>query len=164
MAAHQSNIVELAHKISALTETVGQFFVDTGAPEPSFESNSAGVPESEEYCTLRASLNDAVNDLTLLVNGPQHTLRSFLCTHFDLAAFQTALEYGFFEAVSLEGAISVSDLAKKVGINQDHVGRVLRLLATHRVFVESEPDTFGHTALSALLARDSGIRAAAHMQ
>lgn len=164
MAVHQSNIVALAHKISALSEKLGQSYVDTGAPEPSFEPNSAGVPESEEYRSLRVSLNDAVNDLTLLVNGPQHTLCTFLLTFFDLAAFQTALEFGFFEAWPAGETINVSNLAEKVGINQDHVGRVLRILATHRVFVESEPDSFGHTSLSALLARESDIRATAHME
>lgn len=164
MTAHQSNIVALARKISVFAEQVGQFYLDTGAAEPSFEPNSAKVPEGEEYGALRTSFNDALNDLALLVNGPVHTLRTLIFTHFDLAAFQTALEFDFFGAVPLGASISVADLAEKVGINQDHVGRVLRLLATHRVFVEIEPDIFGHTSHSVLLAQDSGIRAIAHMQ
>ena len=72
MAAHQSNIVALACEISAFSEKVGHFYVDAGASEPSFEPNSVGVSESEEYHALRVSLNDAVNDLTLLVNEPQY--------------------------------------------------------------------------------------------
>ncbi|KAI9777149.1 MAG: hypothetical protein M1816_004906 [Peltula sp. TS41687] len=60
----------------------------------------------------------------------------------------------------------MSQIAEKAGIDQDRTARVLRLLATHRIFqpVAGESETFQHTAASALLARDGGFHATADMQ
>ena len=75
-----------------------------------------------------------------------------------------ALDFNFFEAVPLEGSVLLSEIAKTVGMDEDRVGRVMRLLASQRVFVESQPDVFRHTATSALVASDKAIKASIAMQ
>ena len=113
---------------------------------------------------MRTSLKEAANDLIRLVNGPKNLTRSLVSTLYDLAALQIALEYKVFSAIPLNHSISLSELSKAVGMDEDRLGRIVRLLATHRIFIEPEAGVFGHTATSALLAKDSEVNAGAHMQ
>ena len=139
------------------------------------------MPETPEYEALRAPLNDAALDLLRLINGPKSTLRSFFFSHYDLAALQVALERRFFSHVPLpldlngdtavngqktvQGA-SVAEIAENAGMDEDRTARVLRFLATHRIFeeVDGERGRFRHTANSALFARDEDWNATASMQ
>jgi len=164
MVTQNCNIRELGRRVASLSEAVSDLYVVTNNSEPDFGSNSAENLETPDYIKLRALLNDTANDLILLVNGPRQTIRSFGVTHFDLAAFQTALEFNFFEAIPLNHTINLEELSEKVELKKEYVSRVLRILATRRMFVEIENDKFSHTSLSSLLARDEGIRAAAHME
>jgi O-methyltransferase domain len=52
------------------------------------------------------------------------------------------------------GITSVDELARVTGSNGDALYRVLRLLASERVFVETEPKVFGLTDLAQLLRSD----------
>ncbi|KAL6702554.1 hypothetical protein ACN47E_001551 [Coniothyrium glycines] len=131
---------------------------------PSLASDFSERPDSSEYCVARASLNDAANDLLLLVNGPRAHFRSLFCYHHDLAAFQIAFDHDFFNKVPLQGAISAAQLAQRVNFDQDRVERIIRFLSTHRVFTETERGTFMHTPYSAIFAKDPEIFAAAHYQ
>ncbi len=155
---------ELAQRISELTEQVADYYDQNQKPKPTFGVASPAVPETPVYEALRAPLNDVANDLLRLVNGPKSSMRSFLCTHYDLAAYQIALEFNFFEIVPENGAIALVDLAKTAAMDEDRAGRVMKFLATQRVFAEIERDVFEHTAASMLFARDSELKAAALMQ
>ena len=132
---------------------------------------------------MRAALNDAALDLVRLVNGSENTLRSLFFSHYDLAALQVALGRGFFNHVPLPGVsqghetdatvernsnpgASVEEIAKRAEMDTDRTARVMRLLATHRIFqqVPGDSDSFQHTAASALLASNKGLHATADMQ
>ena len=121
-------------------------------------------------------------DLSLLVSGPTAHIRSFNCLHYDLAAYQATLELGVFEAVPLEGesesngtergneeeeaggkggereggkaGIELGNLARVVGVDEDRLGRMLRLLVTRGIFLEVVPGRFAHSAASGLIQRD----------
>ncbi|KAL9105191.1 MAG: hypothetical protein Q9187_008773, partial [Circinaria calcarea] len=175
------SIVSLANQISQLSAQISSYFSLSSQPEPDFSPSSTSVPETPEYEALRAPLNDAALDLLRLINGPKSTLRSFFFTHYDLAALQVALERRFFDHVPLpldmtgekvengqrivHGA-SAAEIAEKAGMDEDRTARVLRLLATQRIFeeVDGEKGRFRHTANSALMARDKEWNATAHMQ
>ncbi|KAF2275382.1 S-adenosyl-L-methionine-dependent methyltransferase [Westerdykella ornata] len=139
------------------------------------------------YENIRAGLNDAALDLLRLVNGPKNTLRELFFSHYDLAALQVALDKKFFDHVplptSLENnaangssgshatgasdTISAADLADEAEMDEDRTARILRLLATHRIFEEvgeGETGIFRHTSLSALLKRDQDFNATGDMQ
>jgi hypothetical protein len=173
------SIASLSDQISELSSQISSCLSAAAQSEPDFGTSSASVPTTPEYETLRASLNDAALDLLRLVNGPRNTLRTFCFSHYDLSALQIALERGFFCHVPLpagcsaeenegkeDGGIDVASIAEKAKMDVDRAARVLRLLATHRIFEEvgSGSGRFRHTAMSALMARDKDFHAMAHMQ
>ncbi|KAI4098308.1 MAG: hypothetical protein L6R37_006538 [Teloschistes peruensis] len=166
--APQSTLLKLAEDIHSKTYQMVKQLRQHQQVEPTFEADSPVVdPRLEtscEYEELKNSVNEAANDLLLLINGPKTFLRTFLTTHYELAAFQVAIEFRFFENVPRQGSIHVAELAGIVGMDADRTGRFLRLLATQRVFREVKEDFFAHTAASMALAVDPEVNSAAGMQ
>ena len=165
--APQSELLRLAEDIHSKTYKIVKHLRDHGRDEPTFDADSPAIDpsiETGDYQNLKTSVNEAANDLLLLINGPKTFLRTFLTTHYELAAYQTAIEYKFFENVPLKGDIHVSKLAEIVSMDVDRTARFLRMLATHRVFKEVEEDRFAHTAASIALATDQEVNSAAGMQ
>ncbi|PVH96271.1 putative O-methyltransferase [Periconia macrospinosa] len=178
-----ASIGSLASQISVLSAKISEYLSTSSQPNPTFDAGSTAVPKTAEYEALRAPLNDAALDLLRLVNGPENTLRSFSFSHYDLAALQVALSRGFFSHVPLsesgrksdtqgiangssKPSASVEEIAEKAGMDPDRTARIMRLLATHRIFqqVPGDGDSFQHTAASALLATDKAFHATADMQ
>ena len=165
--APQSELLRLAEEIQRKTYKIVKHLREHDQEEPTFEADSPAINPSVEtagFEILKNAVNDAANDLILLVNGPKAFLRTFLTTHYELAAYQTAIEFKYFENVPLKGNIHISSLAKSVGMDEDRTGRFMRMLTTHRVFKEVEEDTFAHTATSIALATDHEVNSAAGMQ
>jgi hypothetical protein len=176
------SIKSLANQISELSTQISAYFYASSQLEPDFTINSADVPDTPEYEALRAKLNDAALDLLRLVNGPRTTLRSLVFSHYDLAALQVALERRLFHHVPLPVDITeestgikdtvirgadIAEISERAGMDEDRTARVLRLLATQRIFVEVEDcgkAKFQHTASSALFASDEEFNQMAHMQ
>ena len=167
------SIASLSKQISQLSSQISSCITAATHPEPSFSASSTSVPTTPEYESLRALLNDAALDLLRLVNGPKSTLRTFCFSHYDLSALQIAVERGFFNHVPLpadipgeQDSIDNATIAEKAGMDEDRTARVLRLLATHRIFEEvgGESGNFRHTAMSALMARDKDFHALVAMQ
>ena len=66
--------------------------------------------------------------------------------------------FGIFELVPLEGSISYSELATKVGVSVLQLKSVARMAMTDRVFIETAPGFIAHTATSAALVKDTRLR------
>ena len=132
---------------------------------PSYHPNSR-APETPQYDALLAPFNEVTMDLHRLLNGPKGSLTSLMLAHYDLVAFQVALEFGFFEAVPIGNreSIALKNLSKIVKVDEDRVRRIMKFLATHCVFVETETDIFQHTSASALFSMDVELTAAGLMQ
>ncbi|KAL9004881.1 MAG: hypothetical protein Q9188_002318 [Gyalolechia gomerana] len=165
--APQSTLLKLAEDIHSKTYLIVKHLRERDQAEPNFEPNTPAIDprfETGDYEELKNSVNESANDLLLLINGPKTFLRTFLTTHYELAAYQTAIEFKFFENVPREGSIHVAKLAGIVGMDTDRTGRFLRLLATQRVFKEVKEDYFAHTAASMALAVDPEVNSAAGMQ
>ena len=165
--APQSELLRLAEEIHSKTYKIVKHLRKHDQDEPNFNTDSPVLDrhiETGSYENLKNAVNEAANDLLLLINGPKAFLRTFLCTHYELAAYQTAIEFKFFEKVPSSGSIHVSKLAEMVGMDVDRTGRFLRMLTTHRVFKEVEGDCFAHTAASIALAKDQEVNSAAGMQ
>lgn len=159
-----STLLQLALEVQKLTSQIVEDLSSRNLPEPDFSVTSAGIPETTESFALRASLNDAALDLLRLVNGPRTDARTRVCTMYDLAAWQVACEFGFFEAVPEIGVANLEDISKTVGMDEDRVRRFLRILATDRIFEEVEEDVFRHTSRSVVYLQDPQIRDAVHYQ
>lgn len=163
-AEHQSTLLELAKQVQQLTTQIVNDLEEKKLKEPSFDIGSETIPETPEHIALRASLNDSARDLLRLVNGPRNDARTFVCYLYDLAAWQVACEFNFFEAIPEDGTASVKEIAEKAGMDEDRVGRFLRMLATDRVFEEVEKDVFKHTSRSVLYLKDKQWRDVMHYQ
>lgn len=176
----EMSISSLGKQISSLSSEVAAYLARSPFPNPSFEADGGDVPEDPEYEALRASLNDAALDLLRLANGPKTTLRDLFFSHYDLAALQVALDRRFFNHVPLVPASSASgdgvagasatiaEIAANAGMDEGRTGAVLKLLATRRIFEPVDHgdgiERFRHTAISAMLARDSEYHALGDMQ
>ena len=158
----QAGILTIAKQIVNLAEPLSQYIEENSLPPPCYEPGYR-APETSQYERLLAPLLDTTQDFLRLINGPKKSLTSLLLTHYDLAAYQVALEFDFFEKVPLgpEACIHLNDLASAVGMDADRVGRIMRFLATEQTFEESSPDVFRHTSSSALFVEDPGFKAAA---
>ena len=155
---------ELSQQIAVIAAQIADYYDANHLPEPTFDPDSPSIPTAANYEALRIPLSQAAHDLLHLVNGPKRFVRTFSFSHYDLAAFQVALDFNFFTVLPLRGSINLSELAKAVGFDEDRAGSVIRLLATQRIFEETEQNVFRHTAISALVAIDEDIRAAANMK
>ncbi|KAF5639050.1 O-methyltransferase [Fusarium sp. NRRL 25303] len=163
-SANHSNLLQLAKTVQQTTETIVKYLQDTKQQEPSFHQNSNAIQGDADIHSTRIQLNDAAQDLLRLVNGPANEYRSFYMSHYTLAAYQVAFHFKLFRHVPLGSKVSIADLASKAGIDEGRCRRVIKHLATQRVFEEVEPDVFTHTASSALIARDSDMEAILWMQ
>ncbi|KAH7397175.1 O-methyltransferase-like protein [Pyrenochaeta sp. MPI-SDFR-AT-0127] len=163
-AEQQSTLLELATEVQQLTSQIVQDLTTKNVQEPTFETSSETIPETPEQIALRARLNDVARDLLRLVNGPRNDARTFVCYLYDLAAWQVACEFNFFEAIPETGVASIREIAEKAGMDEDRVGRFLRMLATDRVFEEVDKDVFKHTSRSVLYLKDKQWRDVMHYQ
>lgn len=171
------SIDSLAQQVTSLSSQITNFLAANSHPQLNFrpQLGTHSVPDDQAYEALRAPLNDAALDLLRLVNGPKNSLRSLFFTHYDLAALQVALDRRLFHHVPLQSDYSqagsepkatIAEIASKADMDEDRTGRVMRLLATHRIFeeIEGQHGTFRHTDSSAVFAKDHGFYAMADMQ
>jgi hypothetical protein len=162
------NPLQLATSILSSTTSLVDHLSSLTHSLPSFSPSSSLPPTTKEYDALRVAINNSALDLLRLVNGPAISFRTQFCTHYDLAAYQIALEFDFFTHVPLDGPLSTIDLAKKAGIEVDKVSRTMKFMATQRVFKEitlqGGIEAWEHTLASAVQARDSDLRDASLMQ
>jgi len=163
-AEQQSTLLQLANEVQQLTTRIVNDLAEKKIAEPSFAVDSNPLPESPEHIEIRDRLNDAARDLLRLVNGPLNDARTFVCSLYDLAAWQVACDFNFFEAIPEQGSASIKEISEKVGIDEDRVGRFLRILTTDRVFEEVEKDVFRHTSRSVLYLKDKQWRDAMNYQ
>lgn len=156
------SLLDLARNIVDQTTRISQYLENNKHAPPTFAPDSSEPPQTPEYLALHSSLKTSLEDLERLIDGPRRSLRSFVCQGNDLAAFQVALDFDFFTLTPVEGDISIVDLAKRAGLDADRTARILRMLATHRVFVENRPGFISHTAASQAIASDEELRCSGH--
>ncbi|KAF2825226.1 O-methyltransferas-like protein [Ophiobolus disseminans] len=135
-----SILLALAKEVEQLTSNIVTHLEAKSLREPTFETDSESVPETPELIAIRARLNDTTRNLLRLVNGPKNDARTFMCYLYDLAAWQVACEFNFFEAIPEDGKVHARDIAERVGMDEDRVARFLRMLTSDRVFEEVEKD------------------------
>ncbi|ROV86719.1 hypothetical protein VMCG_10942 [Cytospora schulzeri] len=155
-----ANIVHQSSSIAAYLHANNNAVRQTTSPGP----DACDPPDTPEYNALHSSLTASLEKLQHLIDGPHRAMRTFICSGNDLAAFQVAFDFGFFEIVPLEEGVDMplNELAAKAGMDVDRTSRVVRILATHRVFREARPGFVSHTATSAIFARDEELTCAGH--
>ncbi|KAK3985986.1 putative O-methyltransferase [Cladorrhinum sp. PSN332] len=161
-----TNILTLSSSIQAKTQELATYFASRSLALPTF-SPSPPVADSQNsfnadpaYRNLQGTLRTLLSDLNLLIDGPAESIRQISLRPHETGAFQIAIEFNMFTIVPVSGeSIPLSEIASKAGLDENRTGRILRLLATNRFFVEPKPDHFAHTVFSAEVARDEDSRA-----
>jgi hypothetical protein len=144
-------MVSLADRVSKLSTQINAYLDNNNHAHPDFTPASPILPETYAYEALRNQLSDAAHDLLRLANGPKNTFRTLTFSHTDLAATQVALRRKFFHCVPDNNiGLSAPEIAKAASMDVDRATRVLKMLATHRIFEEVN-GKFRHTAASAFL-------------
>ena len=154
--ASAAELLSLGEQIQSLTKSLAIELTQNGREEPEYESRASK--------SLRNDLNDALEVLQLATLGPKGVLKKLQLSHYDLAAFQVALEFGLFDHVPLQEEIPLDQLSQRVGLDEDRLGRILRVLALQTVFQEVREGVFAHTPSSTLMATDQPFRAAVAIQ
>lgn len=72
----------------------------------------------------------------------------------DQFALEVMTDYGFFDAVPLDGETSYADIGKAVGLDEGMVRRVIRHTTTLNIFKEENPGMVKHTSISAAMVTD----------
>jgi hypothetical protein len=146
-----ASIANLADRVSKVSTQITAYLEKNKHAHPDFTPGSAVLPETSAYESLRNQLTDATTDLLRLTNGPKNMFRTMSLWHTDLAATQVALRRKFFEYVPNDNVgLSVSEIAKAASMDVDRANRILKMLATHRIFEEVD-GKFRHTAFSNFL-------------
>ncbi|GIK07514.1 hypothetical protein Aspvir_003180 [Aspergillus viridinutans] len=153
MSVTKSQILEQVRQIQTIAQSMVETWDDSKATDP-----------STEWSTSVVQLQQAAEELISLTASPRSVVRTLQLTHYDLVAYQVALEFDLFTAIPADGELSLAQVAEKAGIDEDRVARVLRLLALHGMFQETQEDTFAHTPLSRFIAENESVRAALGIQ
>ncbi|KAJ5106406.1 hypothetical protein N7456_003081 [Penicillium angulare] len=156
-----TSIADRAAEISELSHSIANFLAKSGQPEPSFEH---GLPDAlngnspnsdDEAIANRMKLLGLLDEFKDLLSDPASHLspesRNPCLSVHSIARLRIA------DHVPKEG-IDITDLAKKLNLDQNIVRRLMAHAATYHVFFQPERDYFVHTASSRLLAENDGMR------
>jgi len=154
--AAKSKVLDLAKQVNSLVAGLLEEWDKQPSEEPPFDSTV--------WIDLATQIQSSTELLTALTTPPASFVRTLQLRHYDLVAYQIALEFDLFTAIPIGQTATLSAIANHSGLDCDRAGRTLRLLALHGVFRETEEDTFGHTPHSRLIAQDESIRSALAIQ
>ncbi|KAK4234079.1 6-hydroxytryprostatin B O-methyltransferase [Achaetomium macrosporum] len=168
-----SPLEELARNCTKNAIVVGQYLSAHGLPQPSHEPDgpSSTLPPDAPVDVKRArqSLMDAALQLFQLATGPREFVPNLAPGYQYVACLTWLLRFDIFRLVPASGTISYRDLAaaaskqasRAAAIPEGRLKSIVRMAMTAALFREPEPDRVGHSATSALLARDADVRALA---
>ncbi|KAI1824146.1 O-methyltransferase [Xylaria intraflava] len=71
-----------------------------------------------------------------------------------LPALNVLLEFGVFDAVPVQGSVSIQSIASAVKLDHSILSRFLRIALTGGIFTEISPDVYEHTPASAIFRSD----------
>ncbi|KAM4065173.1 o-methyltransferase [Hirsutella rhossiliensis] len=156
----QSNLLELARRITAETEKLETYVRNNGLPEPSFALGAPDclprLPADMQRC--RQEIIHATKELETLVRGPKETVRWTIWNCLDTLSLQIINGYGIARLVPVDSPIPLTELQAKTSLDPINLARVLRHAMTNYIFHEPEPGLIAHTAASRELAQDAALQ------
>ncbi|RAK87194.1 S-adenosyl-L-methionine-dependent methyltransferase [Aspergillus costaricaensis CBS 115574] len=160
-----STIRELATQILALCTQLEQTCNEADIPPPSLSADTESTfwSDSEITATRNTALG-LLDELTLLIQGPQEFLHEFVASHWDHGALYAFLHSQTLEHIARSGRASIEDLESQSGIPADKLVRILGLLRCRRIVDEPEKGVYALTAVSQELVEDSDSRACLEFQ
>ncbi|KAI0833157.1 putative O-methyltransferase [Hypoxylon sp. FL0890] len=125
---------------------------------PASETSFA-IPGRKAYDAQRTIIA-ALGSIEELVAEPHLRLVDFAELYFEVRALHVATEHdiAILLAEGGEDGVSVEDLAKKSGLEQNKLGRILRLLTTQHFFREVAPGRFANNRITQALVNDEKLQ------
>ncbi|KAL8787340.1 MAG: hypothetical protein Q9195_007799 [Heterodermia aff. obscurata] len=163
MANLESLALEICSKVSDISKTLAA----DSTPAPSFEEdsfNDFGSSQGKADLYLRDARNKLINcaqDIIRLVSGPTDQILTLAFSAADPANLGIIVRFNIPQAIPNGTTISAESLAGAVGLPVDTLVRVVRFAISNGIFNEPERGRFGHSAASALLARNPHVRSIA---
>ncbi|PWY69356.1 O-methyltransferase [Aspergillus eucalypticola CBS 122712] len=160
-----STIRELASQILALCTQLEQTCneADIAPPSLSADTRSSFWSNSEIEATRSIAIG-LLEELTVLIQGPQEFLHEFVASHWDHGALYAFLHSQTLEYIASSGRASIEDLESQSGIPADKLVRILGLLRCRHIVDEPEKGVYTLTAVSEELFRDRDSRACLEFQ
>ncbi|KAJ6092096.1 hypothetical protein N7467_004065 [Penicillium canescens] len=155
---------ELSRTITENARIVSQYLTAHHLPQPSFNSDGPSiiVPTGSPQSVQRARENLIAASLEILhlAIGPSEFL-PHLATGFQyISCLHWLCQFDIFHLVPLNDPINYTDLAAAAKVPEQRLKSIIRMAMTNSLFRE-QPDgrSVGHSATSALLARNEDVHA-----
>ncbi|KAF1998107.1 sterigmatocystin 8-O-methyltransferase [Amniculicola lignicola CBS 123094] len=155
----------LASEISSITSKITSYLAENKLQAPTLGADSpTSFPIlSPELFVQKQVLIDALNNLSILVQGPEASIFNYVHSAAPDAATLAVLNtFDFWSAVPLSGSASFESIASAVDLPVEVVTRILMHAITNGFFTETLPGKRNteivHSSRSAALARSSGLR------
>lgn len=168
-AADAFPLEELAWKCTKNAIAVSQYLSAHNLPQPSHlpdgPSNTLPKDAPQSLQRARQNLMDSALQLFQLAAGPSEFIPNLAPGFQYVACLAWLLRFDIFHLVPASGTISYRDLAAAaskrasvaVSIPEARLKSIVRMAMTSALFCEPEPNRVGHSATSALLARDADV-------
>ncbi|KAF1978268.1 S-adenosyl-L-methionine-dependent methyltransferase [Bimuria novae-zelandiae CBS 107.79] len=158
---------ELGAKVKELSETLEHLLKESEVEPPTLAADSPiNISKfTPEIFTTKQHLQDAMNDLSIISQGPSESVFNYAHNAVpDMAALNILNRFNFWEAVPLDGSASISSIAQHVKLPEEAVQRLIEHATTIRYFAYANPahpssSPIQHTSRSAVLAKIPGLRA-----
>ena len=151
---------DLAAQISELTASFSKFLHESHIAQPTLAADSPisyGEKISAEAFLIRSKLLDAVEDLSILVQGPTESIFNFVhCVIPNAACLNTLNHFRIWNAVPLDGTASYKEIAEHISLPEEVAKRLLQHAFNQRIFTETASGV-AHTSRSAALAKQAGL-------
>ncbi|KAK2051224.1 O-methyltransferase [Colletotrichum caudatum] len=169
MVDTQPTLNELAAKITELAAAFTNQLHENNISQATFAADSVSGYEgiTGEMFITRQTLNDALNDMYILSQGPTESVYNYVHNAMpDASCLNVLNHFDFWAAVPLDGSASYAEIAKRTNLPLDVAYRVMQHAFTLRFFAETKPgratSRVRHTSRSAALVRKPGLKALVH--
>ncbi|KAI9832129.1 MAG: hypothetical protein M1819_004480 [Sarea resinae] len=167
MSSSPRTLTDIATEILAHARALDDFIATNNLPQPSFAPDALATlpipPSNDSLRESRQSLMQASQEIYQLAAGPAEHLHRLCWLHGDSLSVRALTHFRIPEAVPLDGELSFEQIARDCNVDLDRSRRVIRHAMTNNLFQEPRPGFVAHTAASALLVKDQGLRHWVHM-
>jgi len=145
----------LVKLIDQSVETVIAEYAKKGATVPTLDVLTPGPFDEPVNCTAALeealhTLEGACGQLTVTCASPGHTVVNKALALYEPASFNLVLTVKVADHLGEDAqGIHIADLAKKTGVDEGKLGRIMRYLATSHVFKEVKQNVFANNRMSA---------------
>ncbi|KAF9465798.1 S-adenosyl-L-methionine-dependent methyltransferase [Collybia nuda] len=154
LPSNPEGLTSLVNIISDAVKVVISEYGQAGHAVPSLESTAPGPFDAPEDMSLALSkavrtIEAACAQLSYAVASPGHILANKSYGYYEPAALLVVCNAKVADVLAEKpDGMHISEIAKATGLDQNKLGRVLRMLATRHCFREVSPDIFANNRLS----------------